>query len=608
MPSAASLLVESTCPKARTAPPVVEAAAEPATRTDPVGGVVTRERDALTGTPMNVPGCVDRELGRGRSGVVYRGVDSDGRVIARKVFAAHGVAKLVQYALLGAPNPYIWNKAAIRAAMLRRCILAELVEFWFGSKLRVARVLDHSWNPEFSAFEMCCELVSGHHVALHHPYTPPNDTQLKDALRGIMKPLQTRLIEAGFDGLVWQAGRGNPVALNNFMCEGPDGDGGYRWAWIDLESGVPALIPINPLDLLLFYLPKSLHHRTALFDDVDTDKLNGYLYANRWELEKRLGGIRFARLNDNVAALAQSQHEWKSLARHRRSISYRRATGAITEEQARWYADRPLRWYCREAFRGMRSLRRRIGACVTALVATVAALQVKRVLKKCWAAICSQEYRARVAKDYVAGRITCWRQRGQLSDHHAAALREQLHSEEASAYLADFGIHLAVKPIVKAAQWWAFPALWMAGAVSDVFLAVGLVAAGPCVRTLYTIVRLVQNALAGREMPWIALGTGALPVVGNLAYPLQIIATGANSQATIARFILYDTFSRLGQWIPVWGGADTHTEHLLNRLPDIIAHLRPTSVDNEVTVQPPLAQRSSGIVECMQPAYRAGQA
>jgi len=43
-----------------------------------------------------------------------------------------------------------------------------------------------------------------------------------------MKPLQKRLIESGFDGLVWQAGKGNPVALNNFLL-----DNKRNWVWID---------------------------------------------------------------------------------------------------------------------------------------------------------------------------------------------------------------------------------------------------------------------------------------------------------------------------------------------------------------------------------------
>ena len=72
--------------------------------------------------------------------------------------------------------------------MLRRRIVASLVEFWFGDKLRVARAYSHRWNAKLRAFEMHCELIDGCHVALHHPYSDSGDTQLRDATRHIMKP------------------------------------------------------------------------------------------------------------------------------------------------------------------------------------------------------------------------------------------------------------------------------------------------------------------------------------------------------------------------------------------------------------------------------------
>ena len=76
-----------------------------------------------------------RELGRGRSGVVYVSHESEGVPVARKVFGSHGLTKLVQCVFLGAPNPYVWNEDAIRCAHLRREILADLVERWFGDEI-----------------------------------------------------------------------------------------------------------------------------------------------------------------------------------------------------------------------------------------------------------------------------------------------------------------------------------------------------------------------------------------------------------------------------------------------------------------------------------------
>lgn len=512
----------------------------------------TDDREALR------PKIAERELGRGRSGVVFLSRDESGRKVARKVFGSNGLTKAVQYAFLGAPNPYLWSEPAIRTAVLRRSILAELVEFWFGAKLRVARAYDYAWNAEFRAFEMPCELIEGCHVALHHPYTAPDHAELKDVIRNVMKPLQKRLAEAGCDGLVWQAGRGNPVALNNFMCEGRDDCDGYRWAWIDLESGVPALIPINPLDLLVFYLPKSLLLRRPLFDDVDVDKLRRYVGAQRERLEEKLGDDRVSRLETDIDALAERQREWKSLPRHRRSISYRFAKGSISQEQAERYAKHPWRWYGRESVRAMRSMTMLVVSGACRLVAALAGFNLGRALKGCWNAVRSQEYRERLARDYVATRLAHWRGRGQLSEGDAALLRGHLDSDEGSTSLADFGIHLAVKPLVKVTQLWIMPALWVAGAVDDVFLGFFLVAGGSIVRTLYTLARLIQSARLGHEKPWVALLVGAFPVIGNFAYPTQMFATGTHEHREVAGFILYDTFAGFGRWLPIFfGGGPT---------------------------------------------------
>ena len=62
------------------------------------------------------------------------------------------------------------------------------------------------------------------------------------------------------------------------------------------------------------------------------------------------------------------------------------------------------------------------------------------------------------------------------------------------------------------------PTLWATGLVPTAFLVLFAVAAGPSVRTLYTLVRIIQNTLAGREKPWVALFAGAVPVVGTIAW------------------------------------------------------------------------------------------
>src|SRR4030042_1997930 len=154
-------------------------------------------------------------LGEGRSGIVLRRGNA-----AIKVFTGgDSLTKLVNYFVFGAPGAYVWNEDAVWAAHYKREILSELVEHWFDDKLRVAKSYSVEWNDDFKAYELHTEFVDGRPASLHHPYSKPREGELSDLIDNIMKPLQERLIEAGFDGSVWQAGKGNPVASNNFLLE-----------------------------------------------------------------------------------------------------------------------------------------------------------------------------------------------------------------------------------------------------------------------------------------------------------------------------------------------------------------------------------------------------
>jgi hypothetical protein len=207
-------------------------------------------------------------LGVGRSGIVFRSTGSADQPVARKVFDSGWLTRLVQYLILGASNPYAWNRHAVRCAFLRRRILAPLVDTWSGGQLRVARALGLGWDDHYRAYELQTELSPGRPPALHHPLDRSGRGEVRELLTEVLQPLQAHLAEAGFDGLLWQAGLGNPVALSNFLLEERD-DGTRRWTWIDLESGVPALFPLHLPTLWRVYLPLCWKHRRLLYDDVD---------------------------------------------------------------------------------------------------------------------------------------------------------------------------------------------------------------------------------------------------------------------------------------------------------------------------------------------------
>ncbi len=513
-----------------------------------------------------------RIVGRGRSGVVYldpRRSSGDPAAVL-KVFGGDAASRLVLFALTGAPNPYAWCKAAVRSAESRRRILSLLVKYWFKDRLRLPRTFGTSWNESHKAYQLRCGFVTGTHAPLRSPDWRPGDKEfLDDLTENIMRPLQRHLMLAGFDGLIWQAGLGNPVATNNFMLEDSAGQR-PSWVWIDLESGVPALFPLNPLALLRFYLPLSWRHRTWLFDDVDIQMLRQYVNEHQEAMARQFSRDELVSLNQYIDELEQNQTRWKLLPRHHRGISYALRKNHITETEANWFKERPVRWNVKLT---LSWLVRMAGAVPRGFMRAIVWLydrNWRRLLRNSWLFATSQRYRTFSARRYVTRRIQSWHARGFLEMDTVNRLRNELRSDTASEYLTDFGVHLAIKPLVKTFQWWVVPSLFAIGVIDSGLVAGAILLAGGAIaRTLYTMCRLIQSALAGQRLPWLALGIGVLPIVGNAAYPAQLIYHGTKRDCSIARFILNDTFARIGQHVPIWGGRDTLTEHWFNRLPNV---------------------------------------
>ncbi|MFT5150363.1 MAG: hypothetical protein ACI841_000344 [Planctomycetota bacterium] len=509
-----------------------------------------------------------QRIGAGRSGVVFKGECAQGFPIARKVFDSGPLTKLVQYLFLGAPNPYAWNQSSVQCALLRRRILTPMVRHWFGDKLRVASAKSFDWNSQFRAFQLDTEFVRGGSPLLHHPMNRRGSREVEDLVHYVMAPLQGLLRESGFDGLVWQAGLGNPVALANFLkVEGTDRFS--RWAWIDLESGVPALFPCNPMELLRFYLPASWKYRRPLFDDVDTNRLTSYLSENEAALISSVGEEALEAIRRDVAELEFHQHEWKSQPRAARGIRYQEAKGRLSAEHARYFLAHPWQWYLREASRVPPAVialtikaSRKLGDWVAHIPWIKLALATVQLL-------ISSKYRWSVAQKFVAKRIDSWERRKQLLPGEANRLRSQLGQEESCAYLTDFAVHIAIKPFVKVLEYFVFGALlYGSGVIDEGTFALVVLLGGCLARTLYTLMRMCQAAVRGHELPWVALITGVFPVIGNLAYPLQIVYSSTEEDDVLAQFILYDGCSTIGRRMPIWGGYDTLTEHAFNHLPD----------------------------------------
>lgn len=512
---------------------------------------------------------LERYVGKGRSGSVYRHHDDAGREVVRKVFGGDTASKIVLIALTGAPNPYVWLEDVILMSEYRRRILADLVPFWFGDQLRLPETYGTSFSQVELAYQIHTEFIRGIHVPLRHRHVRPSRNLIKQLVTRIMKPLQSRLRESGFDGLVWQAGLGNPVASNNFMLERkPNGD--HRWVWIDLESGVPALFAMNPLATLTYYLPKCLKHRSWLFDHTDIDAVRDYLAKQKQPLIDALTQERYDQMLQHVDLLQTHQQNWMQLRRHERSIGYALAKNQLTEQRADYWRKRPIRWTARlvavSAFSGAKKILSKSVDVARSIINLNWGGYARSTAGFC----VSQRYREHIARRFVARRIQSWRKRGAITADTARRFRTTLKSDYSSTYITDFGVHVAIKPFVKSLEYGLMPALFAAELVNGPTVVIFAAAGGIVARTAYTTGRLIQSIYRNRPQPWVALGVGILPIVGNAAYPAQYLYHSQQHGLGLSRFILYDLFATLGRKIPIWGGADTLTEHFFNAKVDLL--------------------------------------
>jgi hypothetical protein len=504
-----------------------------------------------------------RFVGRGRGAEVYAVEQPDGTTLARKVFVGSGLARVVHQIFFGADNPYVWDRTALEEAMHRRRVLGPLVSWWLKGKARVAAVHETSWNAEHHVNEWSMEFIDGRPALLRQPLSDAPD-EMTDLLDNVMRPLQAHLVEAGFDGAAWQAGLYNPVATSNFLRRANE-DGSEEWVWIDAESGVPALFPANPLGLFKYYIPRSFKFRHPLFDDVDVQKLREYIASHEADLRRDIGDEGCAELSRNIEALdiASSSTLWKRLSRVGRGIQARLTRKEIDDRQARFYRRHPVLWVIRETGFGLslatKSIATRLKAWFHPRLWTMILVQSLKLM-------ISDRYRMAFARTYVGRNIDAWHKRKQLDQFQSEKLRAELNDAATAVYLTDFGMHLAVKPIVKLITWGIFPILLSFGVLDPVVVAFFVVGGGAISRSLYTGYRISVATVRNQPKPWVAFMIGVLPAIGNLAFPVQVLFDGVRGGRGVSQFIVYDTVTKLGQFVPIWGGADTLTEHRANRL------------------------------------------
>jgi len=509
-------------------------------------------------------------LGRGRSAVVLAQRDLLGREVARKVFLPDLASRIVFYVLEGAKNPYAWCEDAVGAALERRALLSRLVPLWFGDRLRLPRTDGARWNEGARAFELVMERIRGRHAPLAGPFPVAGWDALTELTGDIFPRLQRQLREAGFEGLLWQAGYGNPVACANFLLEERPREGRPQrapsWVWIDLESGVPALFAADPRIEVGFYLRRTLERRRPLFDDVDIARLRRYLGQARTQIEGTLGPGAVEQLLVHVERLEQRQRGWHALDRLERGVRSAWMAGKITREQAQHFLGHPGAWGRHMAAAALRRGASALAQATLRLARAIVGVRWGRLLRGAGRLFTSQRYRSLLGRRFASRRVRAWTERGFLTPAQAVELRRGMSHTETAAYVTDCVMHLMLKPFAKVLQYVVGPLLLLAGVTSAASTVALLVGGGAVVRTLYTLGRFVQATLRRRPRPWVALGVGALPYVGNLAYPLQLVASSVSDHDPLARFLLHDMATTVARGVPIWGGPDTGLEHWASRV------------------------------------------
>jgi hypothetical protein len=320
---------------------------------------------ALEGYPDEIPQHGQALTGSISSTVV---LDYD-RGTAEKRYHPTLFVRSLYWLSFQARFPYSANADALEAARHRRAVVGLLCRYWLGID-PVAGVLEIRKDDDGYAF--VTELVPG---------GAPRD---RARAKAFLSSLTGRFLEAGLPP--WQVAHYNPRAVGN-LVETPDG--GYHL--IDFESNL--VTPFLPLPAIVRAVRLGQY---PSFDDVDVERLRGYVAAEREPLRAALGDEATRLLEREIEALAEAQSAWLAA-------------------EPRW-PSRVLRF----AFR---------------LVDVPSWVrEVRRIAAR----------GERQGDAFVRSAIDEWRAEGRLTAEEAATLRRALGTPEVAQVIANLGVHLAI--------------------------------------------------------------------------------------------------------------------------------------------------------------------
>ncbi len=179
----------------------------------------------------------------------------------------------------------------------------------------------------------------------------------------------------------------------------------------------------------------------------------------------------------------------------------------------------------------------------------------------------SSRYQSWFGQSRIESSITSWQRAQRISAQQADQLRLQLSGNEVRAYMRGLGAHLALKtfaPVVVPAKYGGIAAFIASGNLW--FLLPMLLM--PVLRSLVTLASW-WSTRRQRIPHGEALLAGMLPVVGSVAFPLQMFTT----RSELSMFLIRDAASKLGRRLPIYGGPNSRTEIAMIRSTDGLIEL-----------------------------------
>ncbi len=182
-------------------------------------------------------------------------------------------------------------------------------------------------------------------------------------------------------------------------------------------------------------------------------------------------------------------------------------------------------------------------------------------LQLLWAAAFNEAYLRRFAELYTLTKIDEWLALERITPIEADRLKERIHSPAVTEYLKCFMLQLALTvfelPILNNIIIIALALILNELMILLYFFLV------PLLRTIYTLTRMWQNR--HREIRYgTALVIGALPKIGTIAYPMQMLSSHPN----LSRFLVRSQTCAWIDSVPVIGGYGSRLERVTIRIVD----------------------------------------